>query len=315
MPVTLDPSAAALAKMMKDAGRPALDTLPPPDARVQSAANRAAVQPDPPAMQSVEDMRVPASHGAISVRVFKPLTLPKADLAAGLIYYHGGGWVIGDLDGYDVVCREIATKAGLVVVSVDYRLAPEHKFPAAVDDCIAATDWVARNAAKLGIDADKLFVGGDSAGGNLAAVVSMHARDNNGPAIRGQVLVYPVTDLAMNTASYKDPETGVLLTHSLMRWFRDHYLTDHKQIDDWRASPLRMSNLKGLPPAYVLTCGADPLHDEGEEFARRLKHAGNDVIHADYPGQFHAFLTMGRLLPEANKLVGEITDWLKQRAV
>ncbi len=314
MPVTLDPSAAALAKMMKEAGRPALDTLPPPDARAQSAANRTAVQPDPPAMQSVEDMRIPAPHGAIPVRVFKPLTLPKADLAAGLVYYHGGGWVIGDLDGYDVVCREIATKAGLIVVSVDYRLAPEHKFPAAVDDCIAATDWVARNAAKLGIDADKLFVGGDSAGGNLAAVVSMHARDNNGPRIKGQVLVYPVTDLAMNTASYKDPETGVLLTHSLMRWFRDHYLTDHKQIDDWRASPLRMSNLKGLPPAYVLTCGADPLHDEGEEFARRLKHAGNEVIHADYPGQFHAFLTMGRLLPEANKLVGEITDWLKQRA-
>ena len=314
MPVTLDPSAAALAKMMKEAGRPALDTLPPPDARVQSNANRAAVQPDPPAMQSVEDMSVPAPHGAIPVRVYKPQTLPKADLAPVLIYYHGGGWVIGDLDSHDVVCKEIATKAGLVVIAVDYRLAPEHKFPAAVDDCIAATEWAARNAAKLGVDADKLFVGGNSAGGNLAAVVSMHARDNNGPRIKGQVLVYPVTDLAMNTASYKDPETGVLLTHSMMRWFRDHYLTDHKQIDDWRASPLRMSNLKGLPPAYVLTCGADPLHDEGEEFARRLKHAGNDVIHANYPGQFHAFLTMGRLLPESNKLVGEITDWLKQRA-
>ncbi len=314
MPVTLDPSAAALAKMMKEAGRPALDTLPPPDARLQSNANRAAVQPDPPAMQSVEDMSVPAPHGAIPVRVYKPQTLPKADLAPVLIYYHGGGWVIGDLDSHDVVCKEIATKASLVVIAVDYRLAPEHKFPAAVDDCIAATEWAARNASKLGIDADKLFVGGDSAGGNLAAVVSMHARDNNGPRIKGQVLVYPVTDLAMNTASYKDPETGVLLTHSMMRWFRDHYLTDHKQIDDWRASPLRMSNLKGLPPAYVLTCGADPLHDEGEEFARRLKHAGNDVIHANYPGQFHAFLTMGRLLPESNKVVGEITDWLKQRA-
>ena len=314
MPVTLDPSAAALAKIMKEAGRPALDTLPPPDARAQSSANRAAVQPDPPAMQSVEDMRVPAPHGAIPVRVYKPQTLPKADLAPVLVYYHGGGWVICDLDSHDVVCREIATKAGLVVVAVDYRLAPEHKFPAAVDDCIAATDWVARNAAKFGVDADRLFVGGDSAGGNLAAVVSMHARDNNGPRVKGQVLVYPVTDLAMNTASYRDSEAGVLLTHSMMRWFRDHYLTDHKQIDDWRASPLRMANLKGLPPAFVLTCGADPLHDEGEEFARRLKHAGNDVIHADYPGQFHGFLTMGRLLPEANKLVGEITDWLKQRA-
>lgn len=314
MPITLDPSAALLAKLMKEAGRPALDTLPPPEARAQSATNRAAVQPDPPTMQSVEDISVPAPHGAIPIRVFTPLTLAKNDLAAGLIYYHGGGWVLGDLDGYDVVCREIATKAGFIVVSVDYRLAPEHKFPAAVDDCIAATDWVARNAAKLGIDADRLFIGGDSAGGNLAAVVSMHARDNNGAQIKGQVLVYPVTDLAMNTASYADAATGVLLTHAMMRWFRDHYLTDHKQIDDWRASPLRMANLKGLPPAYVATCGADPLHDEGEEFARRLKHAGNDVIHVNYPGQFHAFLTMGRLLPEANKLVGEITGWLKQQA-
>src|SRR5262249_53184172 len=142
MPVTLDPSAAALAKMMKEAGRPALDTLPPPEARVQSNANRAAVQPDPPAMQSVEDMRVPAPHGTIPLRVYKPLTLPKADVAPVLVYYHGGGWVIGDLDSHDVVCREIATRAGLVVIAVDYRLAPEHKFPAAVDDCIAATDWV-----------------------------------------------------------------------------------------------------------------------------------------------------------------------------
>jgi acetyl esterase len=314
MPVTLDPSAAALARMMQEAGRPPLDTLPPPEARAQSAANRAAVQPDPLPMQSVEDMRVPAPHGAIPLRVFKPLTLPKTDLAPGLVYYHGGGWVIGDLDGYDVVCREIATKANLVVVSVDYRLAPEHKFPAAVDDCIAATDWVARGATKLGIDPEQLFVGGDSAGGNLAAVISMHARDNSGPSIKGQVLVYPVTDLAMTHASHHDPETGVLLTHSLMRWFRDHYLTDHKQIDDWRASPLRMSNLKGLPPAFVLTCGADPLHDEGEDFARRLKHAGVKVTHVNYPGQFHAFLTMGRLLPEATRLVGEIADWLKQPA-
>ena len=314
MPVTLDPSAALLAKIMKEAGRPALDTLPPPEARAQSNLNRAAVQPDPPAMQSVEDMRVAAPHGAIPVRVYKPLTLPKSNTAPVLVYYHGGGWVIGDLESHDVVCKEIATKAGLVVIAVDYRLAPEHQFPAAVDDCIAATDWVARNAAKLGVDTTRLFVGGDSAGGNLAAVVSMHARDNDGPAIRGQVLVYPVTDLAMNTASYADPEAGVLLTHALMRWFRDHYLADHKQIDDWRASPLKMSNLKGLPPAFVLTCGADPLHDEGEEFAQRLKQAGNEVIYVDYPGQFHAFLTMGRLLPEANKLVGEISDWLKQKA-
>jgi acetyl esterase len=314
MPVTLDPSAAAFAKVMKEAGRPPLHTLAPLEAREMSKLTRAAVQPEPPEMQSVEDMSVPAPHGAIPVRVYKPLTLSKTDFAAGLVYYHGGGWVIGDLDSHDVACRQIATTADSIVVAVDYRLAPEHKFPAAIDDCIAATDWVARNAAKLGIDQDRLFVGGDSAGGNLAAVVAMHARDNNGPGIKGQVLVYPVTDLAMTHASHKDPETSVLLTHDGMRWFRDHYLADHKQIDDWRVSPLRMSNLKGLPPAFVLTCGADPLHDEGEEFARRLKHAGNDVVHVNYPGQMHNFLVMGRVLPEANKLIDELAGWLKQHA-
>ena len=314
MPVMLDPSAAALAKAMREAGRPALDTLPPPEARAQSMANRTAVQPDPPQMASVEDVAVPAPHGRIPVRVYKPLTLPKSGLAPGLVFYHGGGWVIGDLESHDVVCKQIATRAGIVVAAVDYRLAPEHKFPAAVDDCIAATNWVAANAAGFGIDTARLFVGGDSAGGNLAAVMSMHARDNGGPRIKGQVLVYPVTDLAMTHASHHDPDLGVLLTHSLMRWFRDHYLTDHNQIDDWRASPLRMSNLKDLPPAFVITCGADPLHDEGDEFARRLKHAGTAVAHVNYPGQFHAFLTMGRLLPEADKLVGEIAAWLKQHA-
>jgi acetyl esterase len=314
MPVTLDRSTTAFVEVMKAAGRPPLHTMAPSEAREMSKLTRAAVQPDPPAMQSVETMRVPAPHGAIPVRVYKPLTLPKTDLAPGLVFYHGGGWVLGDLDGHDVVCKQIATAAGFVVVAVDYRLAPEHKFPAAVDDSIAAADWVARNAAKLGIDASRLFVGGDSAGGNLAAVVSMHARDNNGPAIRGQMLVYPVTDLAMTHASHQDPETSVLLTHEGMRWFRDHYLADHKQIDDWRVSPLRMSNLNGLPPAFVITCGADPLHDEGEEFARRLKHAGNAVVHVDYPGQMHNFMVMGRVLPEAQRLVGELAGWLKQRA-
>jgi acetyl esterase len=311
MPVILDPDAAAVFKAMKEANRPPYETLPATEARELSRQGRAAVQPDPPDIASVENVPVPAPHGVIPVRIYKPLTLPKTGLAPSLVFYHGGGWVIGDLESHDVVCRQIATEAGLIVAAVDYRLAPEHKFPAAVDDSIAATKWVATNAEKLGIDANKLFVGGDSAGGNLAAVVAMHARDNGGPRIRGQVLIYPVTDLAMTHASYQDPETGVLLTHSMMRWFRDHYLADHTQIDDWRVSPLRMANLKDLPPAFVLTAGADPLHDEGDEFARRLKQAGVAVTHVNYPGQFHAFITMGRLLPKANKSIGEIGAWLK----
>jgi len=311
MPVKLDPDAAAVFQAMKEANRPPYDTVTPAEAREMSRQTRPAVQPDPPDMASVKNITVPAPHGAIPVRVYKPKTLAKAGLEPGLVYYHGGGWVIGDLESHDVACRQIATEAGMIVTAVDYRLAPEHKFPAAVDDAIAATTWVAANAEKLGIDVTQLFVGGDSAGGNLAAVVAMHARDNGGPRIRGQVLIYPVTDLAMTTASYRDPETGVLLTHALMCWFRDHYLAEPAEIDDWRASPLRMANLKGLPPAFVLTVGADPLHDEGEEFARRLKQAGVAVTHVDYPGQFHAFITMGRILPKAQILIGEIAGWLK----
>ena len=311
MPVILDPDAAAIFQAMKEANRPPYDTLAPAEAREMSRQTRAAVQPDPPDMASVETVQVRATHGAIPLRIYKPLTLPKTATAPGLVFYHGGGWVIGDLESHDVVCRQIATAAGIIVAAVDYRLAPEHKFPAAVDDSIAATNWVAANAAKLGIDASRLYVGGDSAGGNLAAVVAMHARDHHGPRIRGQVLVYPVTDLAMGHASHRDPDTGVLLTHVLMRWFRDHYLADPAAIDDWRASPLRMANLKGLPPAFVLTVGVDPLHDEGDEFAARLKQAGVAVTHVDYPGQFHAFITMGRILPKANVLIGEIAAWLK----
>jgi acetyl esterase len=311
MPVTLDPDASAVFQAMKEANRPTYDTVPPAEAREMSRQTRAAVQPDPPQMASIENLGVPASHGAIPVRIYKPLTLPKTGLAPGLVFYHGGGWVIGDLESHDVLCRQIATAAGTIIAAVDYRLAPEHKFPAAVDDAIEATKWVAANAAKLGIDAGRLFVGGDSAGGSLAAVVAMHARDQGEPRIKGQVLVYPVTDLAMTHASHRDPATGVLLTHVLMRWFRDHYLAEPAQIDDWRASPLRMANLKGLPPAFVSTVGADPLHDEGDEFATRLQHAGVAVTRRDYPGQFHAFITMGRILPKANELIGEIAAWLK----
>jgi acetyl esterase len=311
MPVILDPDAAAFFQAMKEANRPPYNTVPPVEARELSRQTRAAVQPDPPAMASVETVQIPASHGAIPVRIYTPLALPKTAAVPGLVFYHGGGWVIGDLESHDVLCRQFAAKAAMIVASVDYRLAPEHKFPAAVDDSIAATIWVAAHAEKLGIDATRLFVGGDSAGGNLAAVVAMHGRDHGGPRIRGQVLIYPVTDLAMTHASHRDPKTGVILTHVLMRWFRDHYLADSTGIDDWRASPLRMANLKGLPPAFVLTVGADPLHDEGDEFAVRLKQAGVAVTHVDYPGQFHAFITMGRILPKANTSIAEIAAWLK----
>jgi acetyl esterase len=232
-------------------------------------------------------------------------------LSPALVFFHGGGWVIGDLDSHDVVCRQLADSGALIVISVDYRLAPEHKFPAAADDAIAATKWIAANARELGIDAARLSIGGDSAGGNLTAVVALAARDGNGPNIAGQLLIYPATDFAMTHGSHSEPETSVLLTHSVIRWFRDHYLNGAADIHDWRASPARAKNLAGLPPAYVLTAGADPLRDEGDAYAERLKQAGVPVAYKHYPGQFHGFVTMGKLLQQANVAVSEIGAWLK----
>jgi acetyl esterase len=227
------------------------------------------------------------------------------------VFFHGGGWVIGDLDSHDVVCRKLAHEGELIVISVDYRLAPEHKFPAAVDDAITATTWIASNAKQLGIDAARLTVGGDSAGGNLAAVVALSARDGNGPAIAGQVLIYPATDFAMTHGSHREPETSILLTHTVIKWFRDHYLNNTADGQDWRASPAHAKTLAGLPPAYVMTAGADPLRDEGNEYAERLKDSGVAVTYRTYPGQFHGFFTMGKLLQQANVAASDIGVWLK----
>jgi acetyl esterase len=312
MPVTLDPDAAAVFKAFQEAGRPAYETLTPPEAREFYLAARVVSNPQPPELESVRPLSIPAPHGSITARIYTPMKLRQAGgLAPCLVFFHGGGWVIGDLDSHDVVCRKLADEGQLIVISVDYRLAPEHKFPAAVDDAITATKWVAINAKQHGIDASRLMVGGDSAGGNLAAVVAISARDGNGPAISGQVLIYPATDFALTHPSHREPETSILLTHSVIRWFRDHYLKGSADVHDWRASPARAGTLIGLPPAYVLTAGADPLRDEGDEYAKRLKEAGVPVTYRHFPGQFHGFFTMGKLLQQANVAASEIAAWLK----
>jgi acetyl esterase len=311
MPVTLDLDAAAVFKAFQEAGRPAYETLTAPEAREFYSQARLVSNPEPPELESVKPLSIGAPHGAIAARIYTPKTLRKTNgLAPCLVFFHGGGWVIGDLETHDVVCRKLAHEGELIVVSVDYRLAPEHPFPAAVDDAIASTKWIAANAKQLGIDASQLMVGGDSAGGNLAAVVSLASRDGNGPGIAGQVLIYPATDFSRRHPSHREPETSILLTHSVIGWFMNHYLGG-ADIDDWRASPARAKTLAGLPPAYVLTAGADPLRDEGDEYARRLKEAGVSVSYRHFPGQFHGFFTMGKLLQQANVAVSEIGAWLK----
>ena len=312
MPVTLDPDAAAVFKAFQEAGRPPYETVSPTEARELYLKGRVVSNPEPPELASIEPLTIPSPAGSIPARIYTPTRLRKANgLAPGLVFFHGGGWVIGDLDSHDVVCRKLADEGELMVVSVDYRLAPEHKFPAAVDDAIASTKWIAENAKQFGIDASRLMVGGDSAGGNLAAVVAISARDGSGPDIAGQLLIYPAIDFAMTHPSHREPETSILLTHSVIRWFRDHYLNGAADVGDWRASPARARTLIGLPPAYVLTAGADPLRDEGDEYARRLKEAGVAVTHRTFPGQFHGFFTMGKLLQQANVAASEIGAWLK----
>lgn len=311
MPVILDPDAAAVLSAFREAGRPPYETLSPAEARQMYLASRVVSNPEPPRIASTESLMIPGPARLIPARLYRPLTVREADgLSPCLVFFHGGGWVIGNLDSHDVVCRTLADEGQLVVISIDYRLAPEHKFPAAVDDAIAATDWIARSSRELKIDTARLAVGGDSAGGNLAAIVSIHARDN-GPKIAGQVLIYPATDFSMSHPSHNEPETDALLTHSVIRWFRDHYLNSAADSEDWRASPARVKQLSDLPPAIVLTAGADPLRDEGDEFARRLSDAGVPVMHRAYPGQFHGFITMGKLLPKANDALREIGNWLK----
>jgi acetyl esterase len=311
MPVVLDPDAAAVYKAFQEAGRPPYETVPHTTARELYLAGRAVSNPEPPELESAKPLSIAAPHGAIPARIYTPKTLRKTGgLAPCLVFYHGGGWVIGDLDSHDVVCRKLAHEGELIVISIDYRRAPEHQFPAAIDDAITAVKWVASHAKELGVDASRLMVGGDSAGGNLAAVVALAARDGDGPKLAGQVLIYPATDFAMTHPSHREPETSILLTHSVIKWFKNHYLGD-ADINDWRASPARAKTLAGLPPAYLLTAGADPLRDEGDEYAERLKQAGVPVTYKHFPGQFHGFFTMGKLLQQANVAASDIAVWLK----
>jgi acetyl esterase len=312
MPVTLDPDAAAVYKLYQEAGRPPYETVTPREARELYLKGSLAASPTPPELAGVSQLAIPAPHGAIPARLYRPKQRrDNAGLAPALVFFHGGGWVIGNLDTHDVACSKLAHAGEMIVIAVDYRLAPEHKFPAAVEDANTATQWIAGNAAELGIDTARLAIGGDSAGGNLAAVVALSARDAGGPAIAGQLLVYPATDFAMRHPSHSEPETSVLLTHSVIRWFRDHYLNSFADGDDWRASPAR-ANLAGLPPAYVLTAGADPLRDEGAEYAERLKDAGVAVTYRHFPGQFHGFFTMGKFLEQSDVAIGDMGSWLKR---
>jgi acetyl esterase len=299
----IDPDAQRVLDLVREAGRPPYESLPVEEARRLYLAGRTVLQPEPPEVAETRDLTCPGpAGGEIRLRAYRGVGAPET--APCLVFYHGGGWVIGDLDSHDVPCRAIANGAACRVISVDYRLAPEHKFPAAFEDAAAALRFVAREAPRLGVDPVRIAVGGDSAGGNLAAAVSLLARDDAAtPAPVFQLLIYPAVDLAMTAASYQRITEGVPLTANTARWFRDHYLATMDDATDWRASPLRAPSLKGLPPALVLTVGLDPLCDEGIAYARRLDEDGVRVAHLHFADQIHGALTMGRFIRASDLIV------------
>lgn len=299
----LDPDAQRVLEMIKAAGRPPFNTLTPDEARGFFAAGRTVLQPDPPEVAEVRALEAPGPNGAVSLRLYRAAGSVAGAVLPVLIYFHGGGWVLGDLESHDQACRAIANAAGCCVVAVDYRLAPEVKFPGAISDSAAATRWVLGNAAALGIDPARAAVGGDSAGGNIAAVMALMARDGYLPKVAYQLLIYPVTDMGMGHESYQRITEGYPLVASTMKWFVDHYLPSAGDVADWRASPLRAASLAGVAPAMVVTCAHDPLCDEGVEYAKRLDREGVAVTHLHYNDQMHGFLTMGKLIRASGALV------------
>ena len=314
----LHPHARKLIDFLVERGVPEMHTLSPSDARKLYRERRHLTQPAPPEVAEVQPLQADGPAGAIALRLYRPLAAAAAGQLPVLVYFHGGGWVIGDLDTHDTLCRQLANGAGIAVVSVDYRMGPEHRFPAAVDDCIAATRWVRREAAALGLDARRIAVGGDSAGGNLAAVVALAARDAGDAGESGlayQLLIYPATDMRRSAPSHTRNGQGYLLTRDTIGWFHDHYITDAAHDADWRASPALHPNLGGLPPALVLTAGYDPLRDEGIAYAQALTLAGNQATHISFERQIHGFILMGRVIDEANVAVAICAAQLKAALV
>ena len=252
---------------------------------------------------SIEERKIPGPGGEIGVRVYRP---GKKGRLPVLLFYHGGGWVIGDLDTNDNQCRMLANRASAAVVSVDYRLAPEHPFPAALEDSYAALEWVSRNAESMGLDPSRIAVGGGSAGGNLAAAVALMARDRGGPRIACQLMVYPATNLLeFSTASHRSFAEGYGLTREHVEFFRDSYLPEAADRKSPYASPLLAESLKGLPPAIVITAGFDVLRDEGIAYAERLEAAGVPTVRAHYPSMIHGFVSMDRVFGEAEEAIDE----------
>jgi acetyl esterase len=311
--MSLDPQVQAMRDRRQRAGVAPLYTMTLAEARAEDLASIQATGGDPEPVYQVSDRHAPGPDGELPIRVYRP---GLGDHAPVLVYFFGGGWTLGSIDTSDGICRSLANAVGCVVITVGYRLAPEARFPAAVEDCYTVTRWIADNCGDLGVDAGRIAVGGDSAGGNLAAAVTLLARDRGGPALTGQLLVYPNTDYSTQSGSMRDNTDPYLFNRTSVAWYWQHYLSTPDDGANPLASPLRASSLAGLPRALVITAEHDPLRDQGEAYAGRLRDDGVPVTCTRYDGMTHGFFAMAGILDGGRRAIAEaaqtLRDWFAE---
>jgi acetyl esterase len=307
--LALDEATVGFLTQLAEGGARPLDELTPEEARGFMAMLGDLSGPGPEVERAYDVELAAADGGSFTVRVL----VPAGDIRALVVYYHGGGWVIGNIDEYDNLARTLANSLHAAVVNVDYRLAPEHRYPAAADDAWTALRWAQTEAAEIAGGPVPLIVMGDSAGGNLSAVVAQKARDTGGPELAAQVLIYPVTDADLDNDSYSDPANQLMLTREGMIWFWDHYAPDLASRANPDASPLQAADFAGLPPTIVVTAEHDVLREEGEAYAERLRAAGVPVVHRRFPGQMHGFFPMVNVLPGSADAIAYVTEQLSRQ--
>lgn len=306
---SLDPQLQLLLRLMAKAGLPPVESMPASAARTFFSATATLLAEQPAQMARVINRTIPGADFEVPVRIYVPQTGRSPHPV--LIYYHGGGWTVGDLETHDALARKLAQEAECIVVAVDYRMGPENRFPAAMEDALATFLWVAEHAGEFGGDPSRIAVGGDSAGGNLAAVVAQQTLSAGKRSPDFQLLIYPVTDLGAEAESYETFADGFYLTRSLMRWFAGNYIEYPAQRLDPRASPLRAESFGGLAPAFVVTAGFDPLRDEGKAYAEQLLEAGVDVEYRNYDSLLHGFISMTGVVREARHAFDEVVAALR----
>jgi len=310
--MTIDPDAQKVIDLIVQVNRPPIYQLSIAEARQQYRTSSVALGGDVPDMAEITDILAKTPKGQeIPLRKYRGSGARENENQPVIMFFHGGGWTIGDLETHDIPCRQLAIKSGATVIAVDYRLAPEHPFPAAAEDVIAASKWVHTNATDLGLDRYNMFLAGDSAGGNLAAVVALAMRDTGAVAIRGQMLIYPAVDFTKEWPSYKRLADQLPLTKAVMQWFGQNYVPDEDQKSDWRASPLQAQTLAGLPPTLIATAEYDVLRDEGDAYFDALTQAGNNAERMDLKGQIHGCMAMGGFIPVASLISDRMAAFVK----